>query len=116
MGLDFIRATTPSFNRMLDRRLVEMNSPKLFTRDMPIVSRTASADICEGAEVTTGEKVILRVIKDKVIAQRENLVIAECANPPADFVAHLRSGAGVAEGEIKSLLPISQTVEIGICD
>jgi hypothetical protein len=116
MGLDFIRATTPTFNRVLDRRLVEMHTPKLFNRDMRIVSRTASADICGGATVAQGEKVLLRVMKDKVIVQRKNVVIAECANAPAEFVAHLRAGAGIAEGEIKSLQPISQTVEIGICD
>ena len=116
MGLDFTRATTPSFNRALDRRLVEMRSPKLFSRDLPIVSRTATADICGGAKVAAGEKVLLRVIKDKLNVQRENLVIAECANPPAGFIAHLRAGAGVEKGEIKSLQLISQTVEIGICD
>ncbi len=101
---------------MLDRRLVEMHSPKLFSRDIPIVSRTACADICGGATVTPGEKVLLRVVKNKVIVQRMNVVIAECPNAPAEFVAHLRAGAGIAEGEIKSLQPISQTVEIGICD
>lgn len=116
MGLDFIRMTAPSFTRVLDRRAVEMRTPRLFSHDMPIVSRTVSADICAGAKVAPGEKVILRAIKDKVIAQRDNLMIAECKNPPAEFVAHLRAGAGVAEGEIKSLQPISQTVEIGICD
>jgi hypothetical protein len=99
MGLDFIRATTPSFNRMLDRRLVEMHTPKLFGCDMPIVSRTASADIRGGAKVAPGDKVLLRLMKDQVIVQRDNLVIAECANAPAEFVAHLRAGAGVAEGE-----------------
>ncbi len=116
MGLDFIRTTAPSFNRVLDRRLVEIHSPKLFSRDMPIVSRTACADICGDATVTPGEKVLLRVVKDKVIVQRKNVVIAECPNAPAEFVAHLRAGAGIAEGEIKSLQPLSQTVEIGICD
>jgi hypothetical protein len=116
MGLDFVRTATPSFNRALDRRLVEMHTPRLFSRDIPIVSRTASADICGGATVAQGERVLLRVMKDKVIVQRKNLVIAECANAPAEFVAHLRAGAGIAEGEIKSLQPISQTVEICICD
>ena len=116
MGLDFIRTTAPSFNRVLDRRLIAIHSPKLFSRDMPIVSRTASADICSDATVTPGEKVLLRVVKDKVIVQRKNVVIAECPNAPAEFVAHLRAGAGIAEGEIKSLQPISQTVEIGVCD
>jgi hypothetical protein len=116
MGLDFIRATRPSFNRVLDRRLVEMHTPTLFKSDLSIVSRTASAEICGGATVVVGEKVLLRVLKNKVIVQRDNLVIAECVNAPAEFFAHLRAGAGVAGGEIKSLQPISQTVEIGICD
>jgi hypothetical protein len=116
MGLDFIRTTAPSFNRVLDRRLVEMHSPKLFSRDMPIVSRTACADICGDATVTQGEKVLLRVVKDKVIVQRLNTIIAECPDAPAEFIARLRAGAGIAEGEIKSLQPISRTVEISICD
>ena len=116
MGVDFIRRTTPTFNRVLDRRAVELRTPKLFSRDMPIVSRTASADICEAANVAQGEKVLLRVMNDKVIAQRDNFVIARCANAPAEFVAHLRASAGVAQGEIKSVQPFSQTVEIGFCD
>lgn len=116
MGLDFIRRTTPTFTRALDRRAVEMRTPKLFSRDIPVVSRTASAEICAGAKVKSGEKVLLRIMKGQVIAQRDNLVIAECANAPAEFVAHLNAGAGVSQGEIRSVQPLSQTVEIGICD
>jgi hypothetical protein len=116
MGLDFIRAAAPSFNRVLDRRLVEMHSPTLFSRDMPIVSRTARADLCGDANVKLGEKVLLRVVNDKVIVQRLNTIIAECLNAPAEFIAHLRAGAGIAEGEITSVQPISQTLEIGICE
>ena len=37
-------------------------------------------------------------------------------NPPEEFVARLRAGADVAQGEITSLQPLSQTVEIGFCD
>ena len=116
MGLDFIRAAAPSFNRMLDRRLVEMHSPKLFGRELPIASRTASADVCGGAKVSEGEPALLRLMNDKIVVQRGNLVIAECPDPPTEFLAHLRAGAGVAKGEIKSVQPISQTIEIGICE
>lgn len=116
MGLDFIRTAAPGFNRVLDRRLVEMHSPKLFTRDMPIVSRTARADVCGDAEVTQGEKVLLRFVKDKVIVQRMNTIIAECPDAPAEFIAHLRAGAGIAEGEITAVQLISQTLEIAICE
>jgi hypothetical protein len=68
MGLDFIRRTTPTFVRVLDRRAVEMRTPKLFSRDMPIVSRTAIADVCGGAKVAQGERVLLRMMKGKVVA------------------------------------------------
>jgi hypothetical protein len=54
MGLDFIRTAAPGFNRVLDRRLVEMHSPKLFSRDMPIVSRCA--DLCGDADVMPGKR------------------------------------------------------------
>ena len=45
-----------------------------------------------------------------------NSAIATCPNAPAEFAAHLRAGAGVAEGEIVSVQPISQTLEVVICD
>ena len=116
MGLDFLRRMSPSFTRVLDRRAVELRTPNLFSRDVPIVSRTASADICGNAKISEGEKVLVRVMNDKVVVQRDSLVIAQCANPPAEFISHLRAGAGVASGEIKSLQPISQTIEIKFCD
>jgi hypothetical protein len=116
MGLDFIRAAAPSFNRVLDRRLVELHTPKLFTRDMPIVSRTARAELCDGVTVKPHDKVLLRVVDGKVIVQRLNSAIATCPNAPAEFIAHLRTGAGVAKGEIISVQSISQTLEVSICD
>ena len=115
MGVDFIRKILPQFQRALDRRAVELRTPKLFTRDVPEVSRTARADICHDAQIALGEKVLLRLVGDKLIAQRDNLIVAEFSNPPAEFVSHLRSGAGVGEGEVKSVQPLSQAVEIAIC-
>ena len=77
MGLDFIRNAAPGFNRVLDRRLVEMHSPTLFSRDVPIIARTARADMCGDVKVTLGEKVLLRVVNNKVIVQRLNAEIVK---------------------------------------
>jgi hypothetical protein len=116
MGLDFIRNAAPNFNRVLDRRLVELHSPTLFSRDVPVVSRTARAELSGEVSVKRGEKVLLRIVNGKVIVQLLNRVIAVCADAPAEFVAHLRASAGIAEGEVTSVQPISQTLEIGICE
>jgi hypothetical protein len=116
MGLDFIRRTTPSFDRVLDRRAIELRTPRLFNRDMPLVARTVCAELLGDTNVTKGERVILRVMNEKVVVQRNNVIVAECLNPPGDFVSRLNEGAGIARGEIKSLQPISRTVEVGFCE
>jgi len=116
MGLDFIRNAAPSFNRVLDRRLVEMNSPTLFSRDLPIISRTARAELCGESAVQQGETVLLRMVGDSVVVQRENNIIARCPRAPDEFITHLCAGAGIAKGTVTSVQPISQTLEIGLCD
>jgi hypothetical protein len=116
MGLDFIRNAAPSFNRVLDRRLVEMNSPKLFTRNVPIVSRSARAELCGETNATLGEKLLLRIADGKVIVQRQGTVIAECPSPPDGWLSHLRASAGICDCEVTSVQPLSQTLEIEICE
>src|ERR1043165_732321 len=116
MGLDFIRKTAPTFKRALDMRAVALRTPKLFGRDIPVVARSARATVCHAAKMKPKDKVLLRVIDGKLIAQRENLVVAEFPNPPAELVNQIQCGAGVGEGEVKSVHPLSETVEIGICE
>ena len=57
----------------------------------------------------------VRLVEGKVVVQRQNAVIAKCPDAPAEIVAHLSAGAGIAEGEVTSVQPISQTLEIGLC-
>ena len=116
MGVDFIRNAAPAFNRVLDRRLVEMNSPKLFSRNVPIVARSARAEFCGQAAASLGEKLLLRLVSEKVMVLRQSMPIAECPNPPADFLAHLRAGAGIAEAVVSSVQILSQTLEIELCE
>jgi hypothetical protein len=116
MGVDFIRNAAPAFNRVLDRRLVEMNSPKLFSRDLPIIARSARAEFCGEETASLGEKLLLRLVSEKVMVLRKNMAIAECPNPPAEFVAHLRAGAGIAEAVVSSVQVLSQTLEIELCE
>jgi hypothetical protein len=116
MGLDFVRKAAPSFNRALDRRAVDLRTPTLFSRDIPVVSRTAAAEICHASRFAIGEKLLLRVANSKLIAQRDNLVVAEFPNPPAEFMNRIQAGAGVELGEVKAIHALSERVEIGFCE
>lgn len=116
MGLDFIRKTAPSFQRALDKRAVALRTPTLFGRDIPLMSRSARANICHAATVMPGETVLLRSVENKIVAQRDNLVIAEFTSPTVEMRTHLECGAGVGLGKVKSVHPLSETVEIEICE
>ena len=116
MGLDFIKKAAPTFHKALDRRAVELRTPTLFNRDIPAVARSASAEISRGCKFTSGEKVLLRILKGKLIAQRDNTVVAEFPAPPAEFIKQVQAGAGIEKGVVKAVHELSQTVEIGFCD
>jgi hypothetical protein len=116
MGLDFIKKAAPTFHKALDRRAVELRTPTLFNRDIPSVARSASAEICKGSIFTPGEKVHLRIFNNKLIVQRDNIVVAEFPAPPAEFFNRVQSGAGIERGVVKVVHDLSQTVEIGFCD
>ena len=116
MGLVFIKKGAPSFHKALDRRAVELRTPTLFNRDTPSVSRSASAEIRKGCTITLGEKIFLRILNRKLIAQHDNMVVAEFSAPPAEFFGQVESGAGIAKGVVKAVHDLSQTVEIGFCE
>jgi hypothetical protein len=116
MGLDFIRKAAPSFHRALDRRAVDLRTPSLFVRDIPVVARSASAEICHGSRFKLGERLLLRVIANKLVAQRDNLVVAEFPSPPAEFLNQVQSGAGVGQGEVRAIHKLSDRVEIGFAN
>src|SRR5262249_28930030 len=116
MGLDFIRTVAPSFKKALDRRAVMLRSPGLFTRDIPLVARSASADVCHNARFSIYEKVILRLVTDKVVIQRDNIIAGTFSNPPTEFVEHIRAGAGIARGQVKAVHELSGKMEVEICE
>lgn len=116
MGVDFIKKAAPTFHKALDRRAVDLRTPTLFNRDIPSVARSASAEICRGSRFTPGEKVHLRILNNKLIAQRDNVVVAEFRAPPAEFFNQVQAGAGIERGMVKAVHDLSQTVEIGFCE
>lgn len=116
MGIDFLRRSAPSFHRALDRQAVALRTPTLFSSDIPDVARTASADICDAAPVGVGERLLIRVLDQKLVGQRENLVVLQFENPPAEYLARVQAGAGVELGEVKAIRPLSGVAEVALCD
>jgi hypothetical protein len=116
MGVDFLNRMKRTYTRTLDRRAVALRSPRLFDADMACVNRTARGKIKHDAKPTEGERVMVREIEGKFVAQRGCAVVIELEKPPADYVEHIRRGGGIAEGTVSIVNPISQTAEVSICE
>jgi hypothetical protein len=116
MGLDFIKKAAPTFHKALDRRAVELRTPTLFNRDIPALCRSASAEICKGANLALGEKVHLRILNKKLVALRINIVVAEFAAPPAEFFERVNTAGGIGKGVVTAVHELSETAEIGFCE
>jgi len=116
MGADFLRRCAPTFHKALDRRAVELRTPTLFTTDIACVARTAAAEICQDVQLRAGEKIFLRSLGEKLVAQRDNAVVAELPNPPAEYLNFVQAGGGIAGAEVKVVHPLSGTAEIAICE
>jgi len=116
MGVDFLKRVGKSFHRALDRGAVALRTPSLLDADVTCVNRTARGSIQKQAKLEQNERVIVRDIEGRLVAQRGNEVVLVFDKPPADYAAHVRKGAGVAIGEITVVHPISQTAEVSICE
>jgi hypothetical protein len=116
MGLDFIRRCAPTFHRALDRRAIELNTPTLFSNDVRCVPRTAEAELCTGYVVVVGEKLLLRLLGERIVLQRANVVVAELSNPPIEFSNFVRAGCGIAGAEIKAVHSLSGVAEVSLCE
>jgi hypothetical protein len=116
MGLDFIRRCAPSFHGALDRRAIELNTPTLFSNDVNCIARTAEAELRNGYVVMAGEKMFLRLVGEKLVLQKANVVVAELCNPPVEFSNFVRAGCGIASAEIKTVHPLSGVAEVSLCE
>ena len=116
MGVDFLRRCAPSFHRALDRQMIALRTPTLFSSDISCVARTADANICKGCQIEVAERLLLRIQGEKLVAQRDNMVVAEFSNPPSEYFTRIQMSGGVELGEVKAVRPLSGVAEVAFCE
>ncbi|HEY6270451.1 MAG TPA: hypothetical protein VIX19_00480 [Terriglobales bacterium] len=115
MGIEFIRKAAPSFRKGLDRRRIELGTPKLFRQEPTCIPRAYAANIGSGQTVATGEKLGVRFDGEQVVALRGLDPVATFSSPPTELKDALRASHGEACGLVKEVHEIAQMVEIAVC-
>lgn len=115
MGAEFLKRTRNSNVKCIDRGRVELAERDLFTQTPTSQSRSVVAKLEKGSKLDSGACVIIETNGDGLMATIGHSVVAKARNPPADVVASVGKGGGIAKGVVGKLNRISNTVEITVC-
>jgi hypothetical protein len=115
MGSEWERKRAEGFKKHLDKRLVELGTPNLFTQQPKRAPRVAAADIADGAFVEEGQTMIIQKIGNRLAVMSGLQEVGELFNPPSDIVSAVESSFGIAKGIIHAFHKDASVAEISIC-
>ena len=114
MGAEFLSRTRKTIVKHIDAKRVALATADLLTitpKDQP---RCLIASVAPGANVNSGETVILEARSGKLSARRGNAVVANFDNPGSDFVAAIGKAGGVTTGVVQRVHKLSKKMEISL--
>lgn len=114
MGAEELKKRRRTHDKYIDRQRVALATPDLFTLTPENHPRSCVASIAPDATVAIGERFVVEPTETGMLGRRGNSVVLNFAQPPGDILKAVRSGAGVATGEIHHINKLSRTVEVTI--
>lgn len=114
MGTEFLMKTGNAYRKYLDKKLMNLKTPNLFTRVPNTQPRSAIAKASGEATLVCGEQLIVETRRNHLVAARGSSVVAQFTNPPTDIIAAINASGGKACGTIQKVNQLSGTFEISI--
>lgn len=114
MGAEFLSRTRKTIIKHIDAKRVALATADLLTiipKDQP---RCAVASLAPGANVNSGEVLIVEERNGKLNARRGNSLVASFDNPGGDLVAAVGKAGGVATGIVQRVHKLSKKVEVSL--
>lgn len=115
MGLDWITACAPTWQRTWDRGLQALASPNLFPPEIPAVERTFRARPTGECRFEAGQHVLLQLEGDAMGIYLGTSPIGAATQPPPAIVARVREdGQGIACGVVTHVHAHSGSADISV--
>jgi hypothetical protein len=114
MGAEELKKRRRSHDKYIDRQRVALATPDLFTQTLEDQPRTCIASIVSNASIQIGDTYVFEAEEGHLLGRLGNAVHLDILNTPADILEAVRSGAGVAKGEVCRINKLSRTAEVTI--
>jgi hypothetical protein len=115
MGSEWERKRAEGFKKRLDKGLVELGTPNLFTQRPERAPRVAAADIAEGTSVKEGQTLMIQKIGTRLAVLCGLQEVGQLLNPHSEIVSAVEKSFGVARGIIQVFHEEASVAEIAIC-
>lgn len=113
MGQDFLSKAGRSIRRSVDRSLVALGTPDLFTMSPECTSRTVAAAISPDARVVHGKKLLVRLRGESVVVLDGITTVGTVSQPDPELVLALKQ-CPVRSATVTKILPFARTAEIKV--
>jgi hypothetical protein len=115
MGSEWERKRAEGYKKRLDKRLVELGTPNLFTQQPERAPRVAAADIVDGASVSPTQDIVIQKIGDRLAVMCGLEEVGQLSNPHAEIVSAVEKSFGMARGVVQVFHEDASIAEISIC-
>jgi len=115
MGSEWERKRAEGFKKRLDKRLVELGTPNLFTQQPERAPRVSAADIADGALVRATQDIVIQKIGDRLAVMCGLQEVGQLSNPHPEIVSAVENSFGVARGIVQVFHQEASIAEISIC-
>lgn len=114
MGAEEMKKRRKSHDKHIDLQRIALATPTLLTLTPEDQPRSCLATIQGSEAVEVGDRFIIEAAEGGMLGLRGNAVVLIFSDPPADILAAVCSGAGVAMGKVQRINGLSRTVEVSI--
>ena len=115
MGADFVRKAVPTFKRSLDRALLRLSTPDLFTSEIAIANRTMAGDVLENADLKEGDALTVEFENYELVGRVGFRTILHFKHPSDEILKAVVNACGVAKGRVEQVYGMAKVVEVSLC-
>ena len=115
MGSEWERKRAEGYKKRLDKRLIELGTPDLFTQQPERAPRVAAADILDGCLVSPDQPVVIQKIEDRLAVLCGLHEVGQISNPHPEIIDAVRRSFGCAKGIVQVFHKDACIAEISVC-
>lgn len=115
MGSEFLRKQAASFKKRLDRSLLALGTPDLFTKTPTRAPRIVAAEMVGSPRVCPGDDLVLQKNDAGLVFLRGLTEIATLESPPVEVIELVDASFGCAKGIVEVVHDEASVLEISIC-